>query len=49
MHPVGFEPVISEGERPQTHALDRAATGTGINSYWHFNIKIKKETKTKHF
>ena len=29
MSPVGFEPTISEGERPQTHALDRAATGTG--------------------
>jgi hypothetical protein len=27
--PVGFEPMISAGERPQTHALDRAATGTG--------------------
>jgi len=27
--PVGFEPTISAGERPQTHALDRAATGTG--------------------
>ena len=30
MAPVGFEPTISAGERPQTHALDRAATGTGI-------------------
>ena len=29
MFPVGFEPTISAGERPQTHALDRAATGTG--------------------
>ena len=29
MHPVGFEPTISAGERPQTYALDRAATGTG--------------------
>jgi hypothetical protein len=28
---VGFEPTISAGERPQTYALDRAATGTGIN------------------
>ena len=28
MPPVGFEPKISAGERPQT-ALDRAATGTG--------------------
>ena len=25
---VGFEPTISAGERPQTYALDRAATGT---------------------
>ena len=29
MHPVGFEHVISAGERPQTYALDRVATGTG--------------------
>jgi hypothetical protein len=29
MPPVGFEPMISAGERPQTYALDRAATGTG--------------------
>jgi hypothetical protein len=28
MLPVGFEPTISAGERPQTY-LDRAATGTG--------------------
>jgi len=27
---VGFEPTISAGERPQTYALDRAATGTSI-------------------
>ena len=27
MPPVGFEPTISAGERPQTYALDRAATG----------------------
>jgi hypothetical protein len=27
--PVEFEPMISAGERPQTYALDRAATGTG--------------------
>jgi len=30
MPPVGFEPMISAGERPQTYALDRAATGTGV-------------------
>ena len=29
MPPVGFEPTISAGKRPQTYALDRAATGTG--------------------
>ena len=33
MPPVGFEPTISAGERPQTYALDRAATGTGIYSF----------------
>ena len=32
MPPVGFEPTISAGERPQTYALDRAATGTGTNT-----------------
>ena len=26
---VEFEPTISVEERPQTYALDRAATGTG--------------------
>jgi len=26
----GFEPTISAGERPQTYALDRAATGTSL-------------------
>jgi hypothetical protein len=25
---VGFEPMISADERPQTYAFDRAATGT---------------------
>jgi len=32
MTPVGFEPAISAGERPQTSHLVRAATGTGITS-----------------
>ena len=27
--PVGYEPTIPVGERPQTYALDRVATGTG--------------------
>ena len=29
MPPVGFELTISADQRPQTYALDRAATGTG--------------------
>ena len=28
MSPVDFEPKVSAGERPQTYALERAATGT---------------------
>jgi len=30
MPQVGFETTISECERPQTYASDRAATGTGL-------------------
>ena len=29
MPPAGFEPAIPAGERPQTYALDRTATGIG--------------------
>jgi hypothetical protein len=29
MPPAGLEPAISASERPQTHALDRAANGIG--------------------
>ena len=29
MPPVGFELMISAGERPKTYALDRTATATG--------------------
>ena len=32
MPPVGFEPTISAGVRPQPYALNRTATGTG--NYW---------------
>jgi len=41
---VGFEPMISAGERPKTYALDRAATGTGAildsTSLYNFYINI---------
>ena len=40
MPPVGFEPTISAGERWQTYALDRAATGTGIYIYIYIYIYI---------
>jgi len=30
MPPVGFEPTISASEQPQTYALDRTVTGTGL-------------------
>jgi len=36
MPPVGFEPTISAGERPQTYALGRAATGIG-----NFNLLLQ--------
>ena len=40
MAPVGFEPTISAGERPQTYALDRAATGTGNLSLFRLRIYL---------
>ena len=32
MPPVGFETMVSAGERSQIYALDRSATGIGIDS-----------------
>jgi hypothetical protein len=34
MPPVGFEATFSAGERSQTYALDRAATGTFNNTLY---------------
>ena len=39
---VGFKPTISAGERPQTYALDRAATGTGY--LWTYTRQSTKST-----
>ena len=39
MPPVGFEPTISAGERPQTYALDRAVTGNILCVYIYIYIK----------
>jgi hypothetical protein len=33
MPPVGFKPKIAVGERQQTYALDRAATGTRARTH----------------
>jgi hypothetical protein len=33
MSPVEFEPTISAGERPETYAVDRAATGIGESAH----------------
>jgi hypothetical protein len=38
---VGFETTIAVSERPQTYALDRAATGTGtLSEYFEIFTKI---------
>jgi len=42
MHPVEFEPIFSTGERPQTYALDRAATGTGASCITKANLTTYK-------
>ena len=41
--PVGFEPAVSAGERPQTYALDRAATGIGDVHFGGANFKFWPE------
>jgi hypothetical protein len=42
---VRFEPTISASERPQTYALDRAATGTGNAGIWfEKNCEIERLT-----
>jgi len=37
MPPAGFEPTNLAKERPQTHALDRAAIGIGKLSCWSYS------------
>ena len=43
MPPVGFEPTISTGERPQAYALDRTATRTGSSAHMVSDI-LKQNT-----
>jgi len=40
MPPVGFEPTISAGERPQTYALDRLTTVPGKCGEVHIEIHV---------
>ena len=42
MSSAGFEPKIQASEQPLTHALDRAATGTGKIKYYEWQIKGKQ-------
>jgi hypothetical protein len=42
MPSAGFETTIPVSERPQTYALDRAATGIGKGDYLHKNVKLVK-------
>jgi hypothetical protein len=37
--PVGFEPTIAAGERPQTYALDRAAAVIGTHKIFQLYIQ----------
>ena len=45
---MGLEPTISAGERPHTHALDSAATGTGLDlvKIWKKKIYSERYVKT---
>jgi hypothetical protein len=45
---AGFEPTILVTERPQTHALDRTATGIGVGQFKveYYSYKVIKESST---
>ena len=54
MPPVGFEPTISVGERLQTYASDRAATGPARNvlhvgKYIYKNVDLFHILHVSHF
>jgi hypothetical protein len=40
MPPAGLGPTIPVSERPQTHALDRAATGIGDYEIWREKLSL---------
>jgi hypothetical protein len=45
MPPEGFEPLIPESERPQTHDLERAATIIRINLNVYYNRPVNTGIK----
>ena len=49
MPPVGFELTISAGERPQTYALDPAATGTGMLLIYRRVISLRLQVLLRTF
>ena len=44
MPPAGFEPAIPGSEQPQTHVLDRAATGIGFSNEYLITKCMRKVT-----
>jgi len=47
MTPAEFEPAIPASQRPQNHALDRAATGVGhLHMYRYYKLKSHKQSVT---
>ena len=42
MYPAGFEPTIQGSERPQIHALDRAATRFAIHDTYRIIIDLSR-------
>ena len=46
MPPAGFEPTVLGIERPQTHALDRVATGIGPLKHTFVSCRMLLHTHT---
>jgi hypothetical protein len=47
MPPAGFDPAIPASERPQIHALDRAATGIGDREVLGGGEKVHYKSNTE--
>jgi hypothetical protein len=45
MSPAGFEPAVPVSKLPQTHGLDRAGIGIGVDRYSNKCINCIKYTK----